>query len=78
MSSRTLDAVASLAYDTAVDRSQIAGIVLTLLVLAAIAVALVVPKKRKPTKPSRAAKQARLEAKKRQSDKKRERRWRGD
>ena len=40
--------------------------------------ALVVPKKRRPTKPSRAAKQARLDAKKRLSDKKRERRWRGD
>ena len=40
--------------------------------------ALVVPKKRRPTKPSRAAKQARLDEKKRLSDKKRERRWRGD
>ena len=40
--------------------------------------ALVVPKKRKPTKPSRAAKQARLESKKRLSEKKRERRWKGD
>src|SRR5688572_32352545 len=40
--------------------------------------ALVVPKKRRPTKPGRAAKQARLDAKKRVSDKKRERRWRGD
>jgi ribosome-associated protein len=38
--------------------------------------ALVVPKKRRPTKPSRAAKQARLDAKRRISDKKRERRWR--
>lgn len=38
--------------------------------------ALIVPKKRRPTKPSRAAKQARLEAKKRLSEKKRERRWR--
>ncbi|MFL5527767.1 MAG: alternative ribosome rescue aminoacyl-tRNA hydrolase ArfB [Gemmatimonadaceae bacterium] len=35
--------------------------------------ALVVPRKRKPTKPSRAAKEARLESKKRQSHKKRER-----
>ena len=40
--------------------------------------ALVVPKKRRPTKPSRAAKQARLESKRRLSDKKRERRWRDD
>ena len=40
--------------------------------------ALVVPKKRRPTKPSRAAKQARLDAKKRLSQKKRERRWHGD
>ena len=40
--------------------------------------ALIVPKKRRPTKPSRASKQARLESKKRQSDKKRERRWQGD
>ena len=40
--------------------------------------ALMVPKKRRPTKPSRAAKQARLESKKRQSDKKRDRRWQGD
>ena len=40
--------------------------------------ALVVPKKRRPTKPSRAAKQARLDSKKRLSDKKRHRRWRED
>lgn len=40
--------------------------------------ALVVPKKRRPTKPSRAAKQARLESKRKLSDKKRERRWRED
>ena len=40
--------------------------------------ALVVPKKRRPTKPSRAAKQARLDSKKRTSDKKRQRRWQGD
>jgi len=40
--------------------------------------ALIVPKKRRPTKPSRGAKQARLESKKRQSNKKRERRWDGD
>ena len=40
--------------------------------------ALIVPKKRRPTKPSRAAKRARLESKKRQSNKKRERRWDGD
>ena len=37
--------------------------------------ALVVPKKRRATKPSRAAKQARLDSKKRLSNKKRERRW---
>ena len=36
--------------------------------------ALLVPRKRKPTKPSRAAKEARLESKKLQSNKKRERR----
>src|SRR5512132_1894702 len=35
--------------------------------------ALIIPRKRKPTKPTRAAKEARLDAKKRQSDKKRER-----
>lgn len=40
--------------------------------------ALIVPKKRRPTKPSRAAKQARLDSKRRTSDKKRERRWRED
>ena len=40
--------------------------------------ALVVPKKRRPTKPSRAAKQARLDSKKRISEKKRERRWRDE
>lgn len=40
--------------------------------------ALVVPKKRRPTKPSRAAKQARVDAKKRQGLKKRDRRYRGD
>jgi ribosome-associated protein len=36
--------------------------------------ALLIPKKRRPTKPTRAAKEARLESKKRQSHKKRERR----
>jgi ribosome-associated protein len=36
--------------------------------------ALVVPRRRKPTKPTRAAKEARLETKKRHSNKKRERR----
>jgi len=40
--------------------------------------ALIVPKKRKATKPSRAAKQARLDSKKRVSEKKRERRWQGE
>ena len=40
--------------------------------------ALVVPKKRRPTKPSRAARQARLESKRKLSEKKRERRWRDD
>ena len=40
--------------------------------------ALLVPKKRRPTKPSRAAKQARLQSKRKLSDKKRERRWRDD
>jgi len=40
--------------------------------------ALIVPKKRRATKPSRAAKQARLDSKKKLSDKKRERRWRED
>ena len=40
--------------------------------------ALVVPRKRRPTKPSRAAKQRRLDSKKRLSEKKRERRWRGE
>ena len=40
--------------------------------------ALVVPKKRRPTKPGRAAKQARLDSKRRLSEKKRERRWRDD
>ena len=39
---------------------------------------LVIPKKRRPTKPTRASKQARLESKRRLSDKKRERRWRDD
>jgi len=40
--------------------------------------ALVVPKKRRPTKPGRAAKQARLDSKRRLCEKKRERRWRED
>ena len=40
--------------------------------------ALVVPKRRKATKPSRAARQRRLDAKKEKSDKKRRRRWRPD
>ena len=43
-----------------------------------VRVALVIPKKRKATKPSRASKQARLDSKKKQSNKKRERRWRGE
>ena len=38
-----------------------------------IARSLIVPKKRKPTKPTKAAKEARLEAKRRHSSKKRER-----
>ena len=38
-----------------------------------IAKSLIVPKKRRPTKPTKAAKEARLEAKRRQSSKKRER-----
>lgn len=38
--------------------------------------ALVVPKQRKPTRPSRAAREARLEEKKRLSQRKRDRRWR--
>jgi hypothetical protein len=37
LSSRTLDAVALLTYDETVNRSQVAGIILTLVVLAAIA-----------------------------------------
>lgn len=40
--------------------------------------ALVVPKTRRPTRPTRASKQARLEEKKRQGEKKRGRRWRGE
>ena len=40
--------------------------------------ALAVPKARRPTKPSRAAKRARLEDKRKQSGKKTQRRWRGD
>ena len=40
--------------------------------------ALVVPKARRATKPSRAAKQARLDDKKKKSGKKTQRRWRGD
>jgi ribosome-associated protein len=38
--------------------------------------ALIVPKKRRPTKPSRASKEARLESKRKLSEKKRGRRWR--
>ena len=40
--------------------------------------ALVVPKARRPTKPSRAAKQARLEDKRKKSGKKAQRRWKGE
>ena len=40
--------------------------------------ALVVPKARRATKPSRAAKQARLDHKKKESGKKAQRRWRGE
>ena len=43
-----------------------------------VAAALVVPKRRKPTRPSRAAKAARLEAKRRRGATKRERRRRPD
>lgn len=45
---------------------------------AVLAAALAVPKRRKPTKPSRAAKERRLEAKRQQSARKRERRQRGN
>jgi ribosome-associated protein len=40
--------------------------------------ALIVPKKRKATRPTRASVERRLEGKKRSADKKRTRRWRGD
>lgn len=40
--------------------------------------ALVIPKVRRKTKPSKGAKEARLEGKKRRSSTKRDRRWRGD
>jgi ribosome-associated protein len=40
--------------------------------------ALVVPRKRKATKPTRASVERRLEAKKRSGSQKRERRWKGD
>jgi ribosome-associated protein len=43
-----------------------------------VAQALVVPKVRKKTKPSRGAKEARIETKKRRSSVKRDRRWSGD
>jgi ribosome-associated protein len=43
-----------------------------------VARALVVPKRRKPTKPTRASKERRLEAKRKQGQKKRERRKKGD
>jgi ribosome-associated protein len=40
--------------------------------------ALVVPRKRKATKPTRASVERRLEGKKRSGSQKRERRWKGD
>jgi ribosome-associated protein len=40
--------------------------------------ALVVPKRRRATKPSRAARQARLDEKRKQSGKKAQRRWKGE
>ncbi|HET8770135.1 MAG TPA: alternative ribosome rescue aminoacyl-tRNA hydrolase ArfB [Gemmatimonadaceae bacterium] len=40
--------------------------------------ALIVPKKRRPTKPTRASKMARLDTKKRRATRKKDRRWSGD
>ena len=74
-----LDSTGTLRVVAADTRSQTQNRALALQRLAAtVAAALVVPKTRRPTKPTRASKAARLETKKRRSTQKRDRRWRPD
>lgn len=74
-----LDSTGTLRVVAADTRSQSQNRELALQRLAqTVRDALVVPKKRRPTKPSRASKQARVDAKKRQGRKKQDRRFRAD
>ena len=74
-----LDSVGTLRVVSAETRSQAQNRERALERLAAtVRAALVVPKARKRTKPTRAAKEARLDDKKRRSAAKRDRRWSGD
>lgn len=74
-----LDSSGTLRIVAADTRSQTQNRALALQRLASlVAGALVVPKTRRPTKPTRSSKVARLETKKRRSTQKRDRRWRPD
>lgn len=78
LSSR-LDSTGTLRVVAADTRSQAQNRALALQRLAStVAAALVIPKKRRPTKPTRSSKVARLETKKRRSTQKRDRRWKPD
>lgn len=78
LSSR-LDSTGTLRVVAADTRSQAQNRALALQRLAStVAAALVIPKKRRPTKPTRSSKVARLETKKRRSTQKRNRRWKPD
>jgi ribosome-associated protein len=74
-----LDSRGALRVVAADTRSQAQNRALALSRLAEIVrAALVVPKVRRKTKPTKGSKEARLEGKKRRSSTKRDRRWRGD
>lgn len=74
-----LDSSGTLRIVSAETRSQVQNRERALARLASVVrAALVVPKARKRTRPSRGAKEARLETKKRRSAVKRDRRWSGD
>lgn len=74
-----LDSRGALRVVAADTRSQSRNRELALERLAGVVrAALVIPKVRRPTKPSRAAKARRVETKKRRSARKRDRRWKGE
>ena len=74
-----LDSTGALRVVAADTRSQAQNRALALSRLAEVVrAALVVPKVRRKTKPTRGSKEARLDTKKRRSSTKRDRRWKGD